>query len=103
MKNLFLSFQYAWRGLRFAYAKEQNFRIHFGASIIVIALGFYYKVSVVDWCVMSLAMGTVISAELINTSVEGLVDLVSPDRNPAAGRIKDIAAAAVLVATTAAI
>jgi diacylglycerol kinase len=70
--------------------------------MIVIAAGFYYNIGEGEWLAIMLAIGLVISLELMNTAMEHLVDLVSPAYHEKAGRVKDIAAGAVLVASAAA-
>jgi diacylglycerol kinase (ATP) len=97
MKRLINSFGFAIRGFRAAISTQPNLRIHLVASLVVIALGFILSVTVLEWCVLLLCIGLVISAELFNTAIEKVVDMVSPEWNDKAGRVKDIAAAAVLV------
>ena len=65
--------------------------------IIVIALGIFMKLNKIEWCIITIAIVMVISAELFNTAIETVVDMVSPQKNPQAKLVKDIAAAAVLV------
>ena len=62
------------------------------------AAGFFFTISATEWCQVILAVGLVWAAELFNTSVEGLVDLLEPGKRHLAGRIKDIAAGGVLMA-----
>jgi diacylglycerol kinase len=82
--------------------KEQlNIKIHLVIALFVIAAGFYFHVTVTEWCILVFAIALVISLELINTAIENLVDLVTLERKPLAGKIKDIAAAAVLVSAIA--
>ena len=86
-KKQLRSFGYAWKGIRCCIGKEQN-------------LSF----TRMEWMIIILCIGVVIAAELFNTAIEKLVDLVSPQQHPVAGQVKDIAAGAVLVcAATAAI
>ena len=86
-KKQLRSFGYAWKGIRCCIGKEQNLSFHLIATAVVV-----------------MCIGTVIAAELFNTAIEKLVDLVSPQQHPVAGQVKDIAAGAVLVcAATAAI
>jgi len=79
-------------------------RIHGVIALLVIALGFYYRITSGEWVAILLCIGLVFILEIINTAIETLVDLVQPHHDPLAGKIKDIAAGAVLVgALTAAI
>lgn len=92
---LIRSFGYAFKGFKFAMA-ERNFRLHLIASTLVIILGLWVNISPVEWCVIIICMTGVVALELMNTAIEHLVNLVSPDYHDLAGRIKDLAAAAVL-------
>ena len=65
-------------------------------AVVVIYSGFYFKLSDMEWVIILLCMALVIGLELINSAIESLVDLISPERNPLAGKAKDIAAGAVL-------
>ena len=87
-KKIINSFKYAIEGFVSSFKTERNMKIHIMAMIIVIALGIFMKLNKI---VM------VISAELFNTAIETVVDMVSPQKNPQAKLVKDIAAAAVLV------
>lgn len=66
--------------------------------VIVIAAGFYFEISLMEWGLITFAVGIVLVSELMNTAVEYLVDLIEPEINEKAGLIKDIAAGAVLLA-----
>ncbi|KAA9333500.1 diacylglycerol kinase family protein [Hymenobacter busanensis] len=72
-------------------------RFHAWATVAVVALGLWLPLSRHDWAVLALAIGAVWTAEMLNTALETLVNLVSPDYHPLAGRVKDIAAGAVLL------
>jgi diacylglycerol kinase len=96
MVKLFRSFYYAFKGLFSALKEEQNMRIHALAIFAVTVSGIFLGLSAMEWAIIALTIGFVISTELMNTAIEDLVDLVSPEFNKKAGRIKDIAAGAVL-------
>lgn len=103
MKQLH-SFGYAWQGIRCCIGKEQNLNFHLIATVLVVVAGWWLGITRTEWMIVLLCIGMVIAAELFNTAIEKLVDLVSPERHPLAGQVKDIAAGAVLVcAATAAI
>jgi diacylglycerol kinase len=95
--KLLRSFGYAFKGLLTALSEQQNLKIHAAATVIVVLLGFYYAISAIEWCILLIMIALVIAAELINTAIENLTDLVTKEQNPLAGKVKDIAAAAVLV------
>lgn len=96
-KKLINSFKYAIEGIISSFKTERNMKIHVLAMIFVIALGLFFKLNKVEWCFIIIAIASVISAELFNTAIETVVDMVSPERNPKAKLAKDIAAGAVLV------
>ncbi|MCD4729244.1 MAG: diacylglycerol kinase family protein [Bacteroidales bacterium] len=98
IKKRIQSFRYAFRGIGFMFKTQHNSQIHLVAAIIVVVFGFILNVSLIEWCLLIFAIGLVITAELINTSIEYLVDICSPEFNERAGKAKDIAAGAVLVA-----
>ena len=92
------SFGYAFRGIRAFIASETHAKIHLAAAVGVITMGVSCSVSAVEWCILVLAIGLVLSAEAFNSAIETVVNLVTPDQHPLAGRAKDIAAGAVLIA-----
>jgi diacylglycerol kinase (ATP) len=91
------SFGYALRGLKYMLLSQPNAGIHLVAAIGVIALGSVTGLSKSEWCSTLLAITAVWVAEAMNTAVETLTDLVSPEFHPLAGKAKDLAAGAVLV------
>lgn len=96
-KKQLRSFGYAWKGIRSCVGKEQNLSFHLIATVCVVTAGFVCGITRTEWICVLLCIGVVIAAELFNSAIERLVDLVSPQRHPLAGQIKDIAAGAVLV------
>ena len=101
-KKQLRSFGYAWKGIRCCVGKEQNLSFHLIATVCVVIAGFALGITRTEWICIILCIGIVIAAELFNSAIERLVDLVSPQRHPLAGQIKDIAAGAVLVCALAA-
>jgi diacylglycerol kinase (ATP) len=97
------SFGYAFRGVWAALRTEIHLRFHALATVVVLGLGFYFRLSRLEWALVALAVSLVWSLELVNTAVEAVVNLVSPDYHPLAGRAKDVAAGAVLVGALAAL
>jgi len=98
-----MSFVHAGRGLKFVLQDEHNAWIHAFLTVVVIVLGSVLKISAMEWCLLILAMALVWITETINTALEHLTDLVSPEHHPLAGKVKDIAAGAVLLAAIAAV
>lgn len=88
----------AFRGILATYRSERNLRIHAALASVAIILGIWLDLTREDWCWMVLCIALVVMAELFNTALEGCVDLISPSHHPLAGKAKDAAAAAVLVA-----
>jgi diacylglycerol kinase (ATP) len=102
IKKRIKSFQYGFNGIRFALS-EPNMVIHLVATVLVVSAGFFFRVSNVEWMFLVLAIGFVIAAETTNTAIEKLTDLVSPGYNEQAGRVKDMAAGAVLISAITAV
>jgi diacylglycerol kinase (ATP) len=96
------SFAHAFRGLKFLLATQPNARIHAGATGLVLAAGWWWRVSAGDWCWLVAALAAVWMAEAFNTALELLADEVSLEHRPRLGHAKDMAAAAVLVAAVGA-
>lgn len=97
MRRILNSFTYALKGLKYAFKTQLNFRVHCLAAIVAILLGLILGLNQNEWLWIIFSIALVIILELVNTSMEILVDLVSPERHPKAGAIKDLAAAAVLI------
>lgn len=89
------SFLFAFQGFRTAVRTERNIKVMLVVGALAIVAGLVIGLDLVSWAVIVLCCGVVIGAELLNTAVETVVDLVSPEFHPLAGRAKDIAAAAV--------
>ncbi len=102
-KKLKNSFKYAIEGIQSAFKTEQNLKIHFIVTAIVVFLGILLKIDYIEWAICFLLFGFVITAELLNTAIEVTVDLAMPQKNDKAKLAKDIAAGAVLVSSIIAI
>jgi diacylglycerol kinase (ATP) len=92
------SFAHAFRGLRVLVQSQHNARIHALATVLVVAAGALLRISPTEWILVALAVACVWMAEALNTAIEFLVDLASPDLHPLAAKAKDVAAGAVLIA-----
>ena len=97
------SFGHAGRGVWSALRSEVHLRFHAVATVVVIGLGFHYGISRLEWALVALATASVWAAELMNTAIEALTDLASPAWHPLAGKAKDVAAGAVLLAVLGAV
>lgn len=93
----FASFNYAFRGIKTAIKNEPNFRFHLTAALIAILGGIYFNFQAFEWLILVLTIFLVLVVELINTSIEAIVNLISPNVHPQAKIAKDVAAAAVLL------
>ena len=91
------SFKYAFNGIRLLIQKEHNAWIHCFAMTCVIIAGFFFDISPTEWIAVILSIGGVFAAEAINSSIEALADIVSPEYNEAIKKTKDLAAGAVLL------
>ena len=92
------SFKYALTGAKTAFKDEPNFRIHTFFAIAALLVGFFLKLNYLEWIVLSFTIFYVITLELLNTVLENIVNVVSPQVNPYAKAAKDVAAACVLLA-----
>ncbi len=101
--RLWKSLRCAFRGVLVLLRTEHNARIHFVATVGAVGAGWSLRISRIEWCAVIGAIGLVWMAEGLNTAVEAVVDLVSPEHHPLAGRAKDLAAGAVLCAAIAAL
>jgi diacylglycerol kinase len=97
------SFRHAFSGLWHVLQTQRNAWIHAVATAIVLSLAAWLRLPRAEWAVLVLAIGLVWSAEFVNTALEAAVDLASPDLHPVARIGKDVGAAAVLVASLAAV
>lgn len=102
LKRFFNSFKYSFDGLRYAYKYEQSLTIHFVVAFFVVVAGLWLKINLTEWLLCLLLMGVVMATELINTSLEAVIDLVCPEIHPLAKIAKDTASAAVFVFSTVA-
>ena len=91
------SFGFALQGFRYTLATERNIRVMLGGAAFAVVMGLVLQLDLVSWAIVLLCIGCVLAAELMNTAIETVVDLVSPEYHPLAGHAKDIAAAAVYV------
>ena len=103
LKRLFKSFGYALHGLKKILKEEQNLQIQISVAILVLILAAVYDVSRYEWIVLVLVIGLVMLMEIANSAVERITDILKPRLNHYVREIKDITAAAVLVATLIAI
>jgi diacylglycerol kinase len=103
IRKRIISVRYALNGMRDMLTTQPNARFHIAACAAVIIAGVYFHISSLEWIAVVLCMALVLSLEAVNTALEYLTDLTSPDYHPLAGKAKDVAAAAVLIAAIGAL
>lgn len=97
-RSLPQSFKYAFNGLKTAAKNEPNFRIHLTFSAATLILAIMLKLTIAEWLLLLFTIAFVLILELLNTAMEAIVDLVSPEIKDHAKIAKDVSAAAVLIA-----
>jgi len=98
-RSIIDSFRYAFRGLWYVLRTQRNVRVHLGIAACVVIVGIWLKVSLSQWAILVLTVGSVLVSEVLNTVAETLVDLVSPGYHPLARVVKDVTAGAVMLTT----
>lgn len=96
MNSFLKSFTYAFNGIKLS-LQQRNMKIHVCCAVMAITCGFIFKINITEWCIILICIGVVLALETINTAIESFVDLVEPNHHPIAGKIKDLAAGAVLI------
>lgn len=103
MKGFLRGFIYAWNGIRVALREQRNLKVQSACAVLAVSGGFYVNITLSEWLALVIIIALVLSLELMNTALEDLVNLVTRERNSLAGKIKDIAAGAVLMASVASV
>ncbi len=93
------SFVYAFKGIVTLFRTQPNAQIHLLATAAVLVCGFYFGLERWEWVAVTISISLVWLTEALNTAAEFIVDLVSPEYHPLAGKAKDVAAGAVLIAS----
>jgi len=101
--GLVKSFIFAFEGLKTAVVEGRNFRIQLFIGITAFILGLVLRLSTLEWLALIVIISFVLILELINTSLEAITDIVSPEIAPKAKIAKDVAAASVLIASIASV
>ncbi|MCE5034928.1 MULTISPECIES: diacylglycerol kinase family protein [Staphylococcus] len=92
-------FKYAFQGLLVLFSKDKKFLIHIIFAVIAIFLSIYLKINTVEWILILIAIGFVLTFEAINTALEYVVDLITGEYHDFAKKAKDTAAASVMLAS----
>lgn len=102
LRDRLRSFTFAFSGLKILLKTQHNSWIHLALTGAVLAAGALLRIDPIEWSLLTLAMASVWITETLNTAIEFMTDLVSPEFHPVAGQVKDLAAAAVLIAAVGA-
>ncbi|HOZ37476.1 MAG TPA: diacylglycerol kinase family protein [Anaerolineaceae bacterium] len=92
------SFKYAFSGFFYVLKTQKNAWLHLAATIVVVAVSLWLNIGRLEWLAILLVIGLVWMAEFMNTALEVIVDLASPEKHPLAKVAKDVGAASVLIA-----
>jgi diacylglycerol kinase (ATP) len=103
LSNRIKSVGYAFKGALYLLKTESSIKIQFVIAIAVTIAGFYFDISKTEWLFQIGFIGLVMSIEGLNTAIEYLSDFIHPEHHKSIGRIKDIAAGAVFIASFAAV
>ncbi|MEW6741131.1 MAG: diacylglycerol kinase family protein [Planctomycetota bacterium] len=98
MRAFIASFGYAFAGIGHAFKTQRNLRVHAGALVLVLALGFWLRVSLWEWALLVITIALVVALELVNSALEAMLDLLHPQHDSRVKAAKDTMAGAVLVA-----
>tara|TARA_R110002072_G_scaffold172042_1_gene325815 strand:+ start:12017 stop:12394 length:378 start_codon:yes stop_codon:yes gene_type:complete len=90
------SFSFAFKGLRVLFKEEHNSWMHLFLTGVVLILAISFKISTIEWALLVFATGFVFVSEILNSAIENLCNFMSPEKNEQIGRVKDLAAGAVL-------
>lgn len=91
------AFGYALEGLIYTIKTQRNMKIHLVVGVLAIMLSFVLQLMAVEWAIILVLIGLVIMTEMLNTAIEAIIDLSSPDYHPLAKIAKDVGAGMVLV------
>ncbi len=98
LKSRLNSILIALDGIKYVFMSQKNTRIHAGFTLGVFLLGWLLKINRIEWIALLLVIGLVWVAEFLNTAVEVVIDIISPEENQAAKIGKDVSAGGVLIA-----
>ena len=92
-----ISFKHAWDGIYYAFMSQPNFQVHLFFTLLVVFLGRHYSIGSTEWLILIFTIVLVFTAEMMNTAIECMTDMLTPDYHIAAKRAKDVAAGMVLL------
>ena len=91
------SFKYAFAGILHSLTHEANFRIQIGITVLATSAGFYFGINSTEWSVLIIAFASLLSAEVMNTSIENFIDFMIPKKSDVVKVVKDLSAGFVLI------
>lgn len=103
LQRLKNSFKFAWQGWQELFRTAPNIKIHLLAAISAIIIGFALQISAGEWSAVIIVITLVWVCEAFNSAIEYIVDMISPEYHPVAGKIKDLAAGAVMISALGAL
>jgi undecaprenol kinase/diacylglycerol kinase (ATP) len=95
-QSLLQAFQVAFKGIGHFFMNDRNGNIHLTITLLVSAAGYYFQISIIEWCIVLLCVALVFGLEMLNHAMEKLCDTVHPTQHPFIKVTKDVAAGAVL-------
>ena len=99
LKGILYNFVFSWQGLTYAYRHEKSMWIHSVLSLITIIIGLFLNLRGIEWLIIMIVLGAILSIELLNTGIESVVDMITHDFHELAKVAKDTGSAATFVAT----
>lgn len=102
-RSLIRSFGYAFAGIGYLFRTQRNARIELAIGVVACGLAGWLRISQVEWAILLLTIACVLILEGLNTALEAVVDLASPDIHPLAKTAKDVSAGMVLIAAIASV
>ena len=103
MKRFIKSFSHALVGLRHTLLHEQNFRVELFCAFVTIGCAFIFNITKLEWFVVIINIASVLTAELFNTSIENLCNMIHKTTHPIIKIVKDVSAAAVVITALSAL
>jgi len=97
------SFGFAFNGLKILIKEEHNSRIHLFVAIVIVIVSFIFQISSSEWILILFSISFVLVTEIINSAIENISDFISPEKHNSIKKIKDLAAAAVLISSITAL
>lgn len=97
------SFKFAFQGIKHLFKEEHNSWVHLIFTVVAILMGFWLKISILEWVLILFCVGFVFVSEIINSAIENVCNFISPEKHTTIKKIKDLSAAAVLFAAITAL